>query len=297
MATRPSVSICLTTYNRAHLLPTTIESLLAQTFEDFELIISDDCSSDDTESICRNYASMDRRVRYFRNEHNLKMPGNLNAAIAKATGQYVANVHDGDMYATELIWKWKTALDEVPTASFVFNAYRVLRKDGTFEIASMPFENKVSGTEVAFYFFKTFSSCVWGTVMVRRSGYDKVGTFDHEFGFISDVDMWLRLSFRSDVAYINEPLITLTPRESNHPYAFVHWQHELWTLGIYVKHLRLYSELIPNEVEKFKSIYRGERRRLMIRNMLVCIKHARFDRVKEGFAIWADSDDAGLRIL
>src|SRR6266851_7432426 len=95
------VSICLTTYNRASVLPKTLDSLLAQTSSDFELIISDDCSSDDTQDICRRYAAKDRRVKYFRNERNLNMPGNLNAAIRRSTGVYIANLHDGDVYRTD----------------------------------------------------------------------------------------------------------------------------------------------------------------------------------------------------
>ena len=83
------VSICITTYNRAGTLQQTLESVLAQRFDDFELIISDDCSTDETEDIVRSYESKDKRVRYFRNQHNLKMPGNLNAAIQHAQGEYI----------------------------------------------------------------------------------------------------------------------------------------------------------------------------------------------------------------
>src|SRR6478735_5455523 len=92
------VSVCLTTYNRASLLPGTLDSILAQRFADFELIIGDDCSTDGTEELCRAYARRDSRVRYVRNERNLRMPGNLNSALQRATGEYVANLHDGDVY-------------------------------------------------------------------------------------------------------------------------------------------------------------------------------------------------------
>jgi glycosyltransferase involved in cell wall biosynthesis len=67
----PFVSICLLTYNRASELPKTLDSLLAQTHSDFELIINDDRSPDDTEAICREYEKKDTRVNYFKN-WNLK---------------------------------------------------------------------------------------------------------------------------------------------------------------------------------------------------------------------------------
>src|SRR5712691_5136466 len=97
VAKTPKVSAVLTTYNRAASLSVTLDSILAQTFSDFELIVSDDCSSDDTTAVVQDYIRRDRRVRYRRNEKNLKMPGNLNAAIAEATGEYIANLHDGDV--------------------------------------------------------------------------------------------------------------------------------------------------------------------------------------------------------
>ena len=78
------VSICLTTYNRGEALACTLESLLVQSFPDFELIISDDCSTDRTAEIVATYQDRDRRVKYRRNATNLSMPGNLNAVISEA---------------------------------------------------------------------------------------------------------------------------------------------------------------------------------------------------------------------
>src|SRR5215472_6933670 len=78
------VSVVLTTYNRAHVLSQTIDSILRQTLHDFELIITDNCSTDGTEEIGRKYEYLDSRVRYRRNDQNLYMPGNLNAGIREA---------------------------------------------------------------------------------------------------------------------------------------------------------------------------------------------------------------------
>ena len=78
------VSLCLTAFNRAHLLPGTLDSILVQSFPDFELIINDDCSKDQTQEVCLEYMQRDSRIKYFRNETNLNMPGNLNAALRRA---------------------------------------------------------------------------------------------------------------------------------------------------------------------------------------------------------------------
>ncbi|MGA9982456.1 MAG: glycosyltransferase family 2 protein, partial [Acidobacteriaceae bacterium] len=82
----PKVSVVLTTYKRAHLLRETIDSILAQSFRDFELVISDDCSPDETEKVCREYERFDARVRYRRGAKNVGMPGNLNAGILATSG-------------------------------------------------------------------------------------------------------------------------------------------------------------------------------------------------------------------
>jgi glycosyltransferase involved in cell wall biosynthesis len=291
------VSICLTTYNRGPVLGKSIDSLLEQSFGDFELIVSDDRSSDRTEEICREYASRDPRVRYFRNPENLKMPGNLNAAIGRATGEYVANVHDGDVFRRDLIEKWKAALDELPGAAFVFNQYDVVDPDGTSRVARSPLERNRDPHEIARHFFRTFTSCVWGTVMARRSAYEAVGPFNPAYGFISDVDMWLRLARDHSVAYVEEPLITITPREPEHPYAFVHWRLWFWTFAMYTANLRLYRDVLPEEVRRFQRSYPRRRRERLARAMLICCKHRRWDRAREGLATWRDSDDGVLRAL
>ena len=215
---RPKVSVVLTAYNRDSVLASTIEGILGQTYEDFELIISDDCSSDNTQDICRKYQECDRRIRYQRNERNLRMPGNLNAGIRVATGEYIANVHDGDIYHTTLLHQWVRALDACPKAGFVFNAYRALDADGNErKIYREPLPPCSPGSVVLEeIFFKRwrFDSPVWGTVMARRSAYQKVGLFEERFGFCSDVDMWMRIAECFHVAYVNEPLISLPSPET-----------------------------------------------------------------------------------
>jgi len=292
----PPVSICLTTYNRASVLPQTLHSLFSQSFGDFELIISDDCSSDNTEEICRYYEARDPRVKYFRNPMNLKMPGNLNAAISRAQGDYVANVHDGDLYHPDLILKWKAALDAVPSASFVFNDYYGFHYETGKKITwGLPFDLRVNGVEIAIYFFKTLSSCVWGTVMARRKDYEQAGPFDPRYGFISDIDMWLRLARDHDVAYVAEPLITLSPRESDHPYKFVHWHLILLMLAMYEHHLNFYGELFEDKVRPFRRAFPRRRRMLLFKQMAYCVKQQRWDRVQEGLAMWREMDDGLLR--
>lgn len=212
----PPVSVVLTTWNRAALVGKTIESILNQTFRDFELIICDDCSPDSTAEVCAEYVRRDSRVRYIRHEANLGMPGNLNAGIRAARGAYVANLHDGDLYCPTLLEKWKQALDSAPSAAFVFNQYRIIDAAGSeVKVYRQGFPASFEGSLLVEDYFRRwrFDSPVYGTVMGRRSAYIELGLFDARFRFIADVDMWLRLADRYEVAHVPEPLIEIPARD------------------------------------------------------------------------------------
>ena len=295
--TAPPVSICLLTYNRAQLLPATLESILMQSFSDFELLIYDDCSTDNTEKICQEYARHDSRIRFCRNKVNLGMPGNLNVAVQSATGKYIANLHDGDLYRRDLIAKWREALDTYPTAGFVFNAYRTRGSDGEEVVCKEDYPPLIEGKVIGKRLLSRWGSCVFGTVMARREVYREMGWFDPKFANYSDVDMWLRIAQAYDVAYVGVPLMDLMPKDLTRFYAFVHWQVTFWILGIHTDNLMRYHEIIPEFVDEQVKSYSSRRRKLMMQRMLICIKHRRWDRVKEGLAIWSDSDDSILRAL
>jgi glycosyltransferase involved in cell wall biosynthesis len=207
------LSVCLTTYNRAALLPKSLDSLLAQTRQPDELIISDDCSQDDTPAVVERYRNKFPNLKYHRNSKNLYMPGNLNAAIQMCTGEYVANLHDADEYAPTLLEDWERSLDRYTSAGFVFCGSVVQRRNGTgftkhFELYDV--DPLTPGRR--FYeqhFLHRYSSIVWGTVMGRRNAYDQLLPFNPLYGFVSDVDMWIRMCLAHDVAYVRKPLMRL----------------------------------------------------------------------------------------
>lgn len=226
MSPTPEISICLTSYNRGCQISKTLDSLLAQDFSDFELLIQDDCSSDNTEEVCRTYERRDSRVRFVRNPTNLGMPGNLNAVVARARGDFVANLHDGDIYRADLLRRWRQSLQETGGA-FVFNALQFVDHDGTDRGTDVhPFGPRIERGALVAYMLERFCSPVWGTVMARRRCYEELGYFDPEYSFIADVEMWMRMNLSHPVAYVPEPLIQLTPHEPDRPYASVNWDLE-----------------------------------------------------------------------
>lgn len=220
--TPPSVSVVLLTYNRADLLDGTIDCVLGQTMTDFELIIADNASSDHTQQVCERRALADSRIRYHRRPENLGRTRSINLGILASTGKYVAILHDDDVYAPDLLREWTACLEECPGAGFVFNAYRELDAQGeTRAVYREPLPRCSPGSVLleGIYFKRwRFDSPVFGTAMMRRSAFDRVGPFDERFGPWSDVDMWMRLAEEFEVCYVDKPLMSLrskkaTPRQ------------------------------------------------------------------------------------
>jgi glycosyltransferase involved in cell wall biosynthesis len=109
----PRVSIGLPVYNGAGFLPASLDSVLGQDFDDFELILSDNASSDDTEGICRDYAARERRIRYVRNERNLGAAANYNQCVRLATAPYFKWAAHDDLLAPSYLRRCVETLDSV----------------------------------------------------------------------------------------------------------------------------------------------------------------------------------------
>ena len=110
----PRLSIGLPVYNGENYLAESLDALLGQTYEDFELIISDNASTDGTADICRGYAKQDSRIRYVRQPHNLGCAPNHNVLVQYARGELFKWVSHDDLYGRELIERAIEALDEYP---------------------------------------------------------------------------------------------------------------------------------------------------------------------------------------
>jgi glycosyltransferase involved in cell wall biosynthesis len=96
MGNLPLVSINITTYNRAHLLPRCIDSVLRQTYANLEIIIANDCSTDNTKSVVRHYIKKDKRIKYIDHDKNLGNAHTRNTALKNCKGKYIAFLDDDD---------------------------------------------------------------------------------------------------------------------------------------------------------------------------------------------------------
>lgn len=220
---RPTVSVVMPTYRRAELIEASIQTILQQTFTDFELIIQDDCSPDSTEAIVHSIT--DRRVQYGRNNTNLKMPENLNTAIKRTRGKYILVCHDHDLYDIQMIEKMVSILESHQSALYVHcGILQIDQFDQPTGFESVHNYPPLSeGWTWLQFMLKSYSCPVCANTMVQRKAHEQYGLYNTRYGFIADVEMWMRLSTKGDVAYLAEPLIHTRTRESDHEYATLRW--------------------------------------------------------------------------
>lgn len=126
----PKVSIGLPVYNGEKYLREAINSILAQTFTDFELIVSDNASTDSTETICKECAAQDSRIRYYRNEKNIGGSNNHNLVFDLSRGQYFHWFAHDDLYAPEFLEKSVEILDREPSIVLCFSTFMVIDENG-----------------------------------------------------------------------------------------------------------------------------------------------------------------------
>lgn len=126
----PRVTIGLPIYNGKNYLVETIESILAQTYTDFELVISDNASTDETEKICRGYLAKDERIRYFRNSVNLGAAANYNHVFELGRGLYFKWAAHDDLLAPTFLERCVEALDNDPDVVLAYARAKAIDAKG-----------------------------------------------------------------------------------------------------------------------------------------------------------------------
>ena len=204
----PKLSVCIDSFNYARFLPAAIESVLAQGFSDFELIIVDDCSTDDSFGIALRYAAADPRIRASRNASNFGMVKNRNACLRSARGEYVKFVHADDYLAVpDALEKMTAVMDSNPALSLVASAMQYVDAEGRPAGVRSGFrsERPVSGASVIRRCLRDQRNLIGGpsAVMFRR---DRAARgFDERYFHSADWEMWFHLLEQGCFAFIREP--------------------------------------------------------------------------------------------
>ncbi len=124
----PLVSVCIPTYQRARYIGETIQSVLNSTFSDFEIVVSDNASTDHTQEIVESFG--DKRIRFYCNERNVGPVRNWNLALQRASGELVGVLFSDDLYGPFWLSFAVRALQKYPQAGWVSAAFHIVDKDG-----------------------------------------------------------------------------------------------------------------------------------------------------------------------
>jgi len=207
--TPPKVSVCIDSFNYGRFLPEAIESVLGQSFQNFEVIISDDCSTDDSFAIARLYAEKDDRITARQNACNLGMVKNRNAGLALARGEYIKTLHADDFLCSpEALSKMVAALESNPAVSLVASARRIVNEKSVPIETWSCFEQRrpIAGVTVINRCLFEQRNLIGGpsAVMFRR----KLATrgFSEDFFVMADLEMWFYLLEQGCFFYLEEPL-------------------------------------------------------------------------------------------
>jgi glycosyltransferase involved in cell wall biosynthesis len=206
----PRVSVCVPAYRAAPFIGATIESVLVQTCDSWELIVVDDASPDDTFAVASRYAS-DPRVRLDRNEHNFGPVGNWNRVIALATGQYVKVLCDDDVLYPTCLARQVTALDAHPSAGLVGSRRDIIDQDGRTVIAGRGLagmEGLVPGRQAMKRMLETGTTPLGepSVVLFRAEALREAGPFRDLYATLADVDMYARVLRDWDAVAIDDTL-------------------------------------------------------------------------------------------
>ncbi|MGB1288320.1 MAG: glycosyltransferase family 2 protein, partial [Aggregatilineales bacterium] len=196
MTTPVIVSVVLPVYNGERYLALSIDSVLAQTFEAWELIIVDDCSTDKTPQIAQGYTARDPRIRYIRHEHNKKLPGALNTGFNGAQGRYHTWTSDDNIYRPHALTTMVDFLQSHSGIDLVYTDYSFIDENGDISGFS-PVADKALLVKKA----------VVGTCfMYKREIHEKLNGYDENLFTIEDYDFWLRASMYFELAPLHEDL-------------------------------------------------------------------------------------------
>lgn len=194
----PKVSIVLPTYNGEKYIKESIDSIINQVYMDWELIIVNDCSNDNTLQIIHEYEERDKRIKVINNPKNRKLPKSLNIGFKNAVGEYLTWTSDDNIYLPNAIEKMVNYLEEHPADYMVCAGMNWIDADGNILQENHPqYSNKRMMS----------NDYVGACFLYRRKVIYDVGEYDPNMFFVEDYEYWLRILFKYKyIANINEIL-------------------------------------------------------------------------------------------
>ncbi|GEM_PF-3505572 len=202
----PRVTVAIPSYNHEKYIAQAIQSVLDQTYQDFEIIITDDGSSDHTVNVIKTFS--DPRIRLFCFAKNQGTSSAMNHCIREGRGEYMAILNSDDIFFPDKLEKQVKFLDEHNEIGAVFGSPQIIDDDGNdfLDIKNIQKKNR-SRFEWLNYFFWHGNALYHPSVLIRRVCYEKIGEYDEQLAQTPDFDFWMRLCMKYDIHILQENLI------------------------------------------------------------------------------------------
>ncbi|OIR15884.1 putative glycosyltransferase EpsE [mine drainage metagenome] len=263
----PKVSVILTSYNHAKYVREAIDSVINQTFNDFELIIIDDTSSDNSWELISEY--VDPRIRAFRNETNMGPVFCVNKAISElASGNYIAIHHSDDVWELNKLQKQLDFLAANPNIGAVFSNTHLIdergqpladRSNAYYSIFNQ--SNRSRQEWLRHFFFRGNALC-HPSILIRKQCYEDCGLYLDYLAQLPDFDMWIRLCFKYDIHVLPERLVRFRVLDNeanssgNRPEVRIRYRSEAHYISQYYFNISSFDELVtifPEAKEYYRS--------------------------------------------
>ena len=197
------VSVLMSVYNGEHYLPEAVESILEQTFKDFEFVIVDDGSKDSTWQMLTKYAAQDARIVLIRNHENIGLQRSLNKGLYQTRGELIARMDADDVSLSDRLKLQTHFLDSHPEIGALGTAIEFIDEQGISRG-----KDHVPVDHESLQALLLVNNCLHhSSMMIRRSLVQKVGEYDEKMRYVEDYDLWWRLSRLAGIANLPDVLV------------------------------------------------------------------------------------------
>lgn len=197
------VTVLMSVYNDEKFLRQSIESVLGQSFADFEFLIINDASTDSTPAILQEYARRDNRIRVIDNERNMGLTASLNKGLNSARGKYIARMDSDDISLKERLQRQVDFLGKHPEIGVLGSGAEIIDDDGNTTSTFSP-----STSPAVIRWRLLFGNCMLhSTVMFRKNIVLKAGGYPSDCFIAQDYDLWSRLMFNTDISQLPDILV------------------------------------------------------------------------------------------
>ncbi|MCM1326529.1 MAG: glycosyltransferase [Bacteroidales bacterium] len=197
------VSIIIPTYNRSAKLKKSIEGILRQSYENFELLVVDDASTDDTQAVVEAIA--DERIRYIRQAVNGGASAARNEGVRQADAPLIAFQDSDDIWKSEKLEKQMAYWQEHPEYAMIYCAYKKYMDGQEIVVPNAAWRGSLEGK--LFPWLAQRNSIGAPTMLMRKECFLEAGSFDTDLRALEDWDFALRFSLKYDIGYVDEPLV------------------------------------------------------------------------------------------